>query len=341
MKTRFHTPAKVTAATLVRSRHPLTVVHCSKAPHPALSPGAGPCRLVDPRLSATKAPRPAAPPLDLNDTDIVFRLYAREIGQVGLLSPQDEATLARRVKRGNAAARDLMIKANLRLVVKIAHDFEGYGLPLLDLISEGNIGLMKAVERFNPAKGAKLSTYAAFYIKQAMRRAIADHGRLIRLPVYAQEKLLEIHRADTRLRELLGRAPTNEEISEEIGLPAAKVSRLRTAAIQPTSLDAPQDDDPTNPISEVVVDENALAPDERLNRDDTARFIQELLCKLPERELLIIRHRFGFVQDQEKTLEEIGADLGLTRERIRQIQNTALRKLRSRIEARESMRLAA
>ena len=341
MKTTTHNPAKITATTVVRSRHPVTVFHCSQAPRPATRSGSGFCRLGQAEAPAAKPPRRALQPADMGDVDVVFRLYAREIGQVGLLSPEEEVILSRRVKRGNAAAREQMIKANLRLVVKIAHDFEGCGLPLLDLISEGNIGLMKAVERFDPAKGAKLSTYAAFYIKQAMRRAIADHARLIRLPVYAQEKLLEIYRAEARLRELLGRAPTNEEISDEIHLPAAKVSRLRTAAIQPTSLDAPQDDDPTNPISEVVADENALAPDEHLNRNDTARFVQELLGKLPERELLIIRHRFGFEQDQEKTLEEIGADLGLTRERIRQIQNSALRKLRSRIEAREAIRLAA
>jgi RNA polymerase primary sigma factor len=341
MKTRLPSHAGITTTTIVRSRHPVTVLHYAKAVRTADTSAPASSRLPDAGAPAASAPPRPFSATESGDADIVFRLYAREIGQVGLLSQKEEATLSRRVKRGNAAAREQMIKANLRLVVKIAHDFEGYGMPLLDLISEGNIGLMKAVERFNPAKGAKLSTYAAFYIKQAMRRAIADHARLIRLPVYAQEKLLEIYRAETRLRELLGRAPTNEEIGDEINLPAPKVSRLRTAAIQPTSLDAPQDDDPTNPISEVVADESALAPDECLNRDDTARFIQELLCKLPERELLIIRHRFGFEQDHEKTLEQIGADLGLTRERIRQIQNSALRKLRSRIEARESFRLAA
>jgi len=281
------------------------------------------------------------PAIEAADPDIVFRLYAREIGRLRLLEPHEEAELAQRIREGDAAARETMIKANLRLVVKIARDFDGYGLALLDLISEGNIGLMRAVERYDPAKGAKLSTYASFYIKQAMRRAIADHGRLIRLPVYAQEKLMDISRAETRLRELFGRAPTDEEISGEIRLPAVKVRRLRTAALPPTSLDAPQDEGADHTAAEMVADENAHAPDEDLRQEDTAGLVLELMQNLPPRELQIIRHRFGFEDGGEKTLEEIGREMGLTRERIRQLQNSALRKLRTRMTARESVGLAA
>jgi RNA polymerase primary sigma factor len=270
-----------------------------------------------------------------------FTLYIREIGQVQLLSPENEAALARRVQRGDAAARELMIKANLRLVVKIAHDFEGFGLPLLDLISEGNLGLMRAVERYDPAKGAKLSTYAAFYIKQRMRRAIADTGRLIRLPVYAQEKLLAIHRAETRLRGLLGRTPSDEEISDEIRLSAIKVRRLRTAALAPVSLDTPQDEDGTNPVSDTVADEAAPSPGEELTQEDTATLMQELMLYLPPRELQIIRQRFGFTNGGEKTLDEIGHKMGLTRERIRQLQNSALAKLRKRLKEQELAPLTA
>jgi RNA polymerase primary sigma factor len=341
MKTLLNPPSTVTSTTIVRGQHPVSVFHSTKTCTSASRVVVG-----QPSPPENSAARPALPsrPADRgldSDLDLVFRLYAREIGQVPLLTLAEEVTLARQVKRGDAAARELMIKANLRLVVKIAHDFEGFGLPLLDLISEGNLGLMRAVERYDPTKGAKLSTYAAFYIKQAMRRAIADTARLIRLPVYAQEKLMTINRAETRLRELLGRSPSDEEISDEIRLPALKVRRLRTAALPPASLDAPQDEDGTNPVSDTVADEAALSPDEELRQDDNASLMQELMQQLPPRELEIIRHRFGFTEGREKTLEEIGHEMGLTRERIRQLQNSALRRLRARVQARDAIRLAA
>ncbi len=341
MKTILRTPGTVTSTTVVRSRHPMSVVHYTKT-----SAANGQAELpagLPPGVTVLAPPSPARATESSEgpDGDIVFHLYAREIGQVRLLSTEEEAALAGRVKQGDAAARELMIKANLRLVVKIAHDFDGYGLPLLDLISEGNIGLMRAVERYDPRKGAKLSTYAAFYIKQAMRRAIADHARLIRLPVYAQEQLMTINRAENRLRGLLGRLPTDEEISDEINLPTFKVRRLRTAALPPASLDASLDEDGTNPVSETVADESARPPDVELRDEDTASLVLELMQDLPPRELQIIRHRFGFEGNGEKTLEEIGQEMGLTRERIRQLQNSALRRLRARMQARESVRLAA
>jgi RNA polymerase primary sigma factor len=332
---------RVSATTVVRSTHPISVFHCCKSTSATCSTGAPPDEPAKASSQPVAAPRRAPDGQDYTDGDTVFRLYAREIGEVRLLTQDEEIALSSLVRKGNAQAREQMIKANLRLVVKIAHDFEGYGLPLLDLISEGNLGLMRAVERYDPAKGAKLSTYAAFYIKQAMRRAIADNARLIRLPVYAQEKLMVIGRAETRLRQILGRAPTDEEISYEIRLPAVKVRRLRTAALPPTSLDAPQNEDSTNTVSETIADENTRSPDEELRQEDTATLMSELMQHLPPRELQIIRHRFGFEEGREKTLEEIGHEMGLTRERIRQLQNSALRRLRSSFQARESIRLAA
>ena len=173
------------------------------------------------------------------DGDTTFKLYLREIGQVKLLTPQEEIELAARIKRGDKKAREQMIKANLRLVVKIARDYEGIGLPLLDLISEGNIGLIKAVERFDPAKGGKLSTYGSWWIKQAIKRALANQSKTIRLPVHLADKIARMRRAALRLQEELGREPTDEELSEELGITARRVAQMRLAALPPTSLDAP------------------------------------------------------------------------------------------------------
>src|SRR5437588_8378976 len=173
------------------------------------------------------------------DGDTAFHLYLREIGRTPLLTPQEEIELARRIKRGDKKAREHMIKANLRLVVKIARDYEGYGLPLLDLVNEGNIGLMKAVERFDPAKGAKLSTYAAWWIKQSIRRALANQSKTIRLPVHVGDKILHMRRAAMKLQEIFGREPTDEELAEELDTTALRVAELRSASIRPASLDAP------------------------------------------------------------------------------------------------------
>src|SRR3954466_15407331 len=172
-----------------------------------------------------------------------LQLYLREIGQVKLLTPEEEITLAKRIKRGDKKAREHMIKANLRLVVKIARDYENLGLPLLDLINEGNIGLMKGVERFDPRKGAKLSTYAAWWIKQAIKRALANQSKTIRLPVHVVDKLAHIRRAEMKLREVLDRDPTDEEVAAELGLDAKRVRRYRQASRAPVSLDAPIGDD--------------------------------------------------------------------------------------------------
>lgn len=270
-----------------------------------------------------------------------YSLYLREIGQTRLLTPREEIVLAKRIAKGDAHARDQMIQANLRLVVKIAREFEDFGVPLLDLINEGNIGLMKAVERFDPAKGAKLSTYAAWWIKQSIRRALSNQSKTIRLPVHVGEKLLHMRRASVKLQEVFGREPTDEELADELGMSRARVTAYRSAAIRPASLDAPVGDDDTKRLGEIVQDERMDTPYQDLEDKTNTALLHELLRTLPERESRILRQRFGLEGDSEKTLEEIGAEFGVTRERIRQIQNIALQKLRKMIEHREAVRMAA
>ena len=238
-------------------------------------------------------------------------------------------------KKGDQKARAWMIKANLRLVVKIAHDYSNLGLPLLDLISEGNIGLMKAVERFDPAKGGKLSTYGAWWIKQSIKRALANQSKTIRLPVHLIDKIYKLYRASLTMSEELGREPTDEELSEEIGISSAKLSQLKAVSIRPASLDAPISDDDSTKFGEIVGDEDAQTPFE-LFRDKSMRDeLSELLEVLDDRERKIIFKRFGLDGGKPKTLEEVGKNFGVTRERIRQLQNIALAKLRRALAKRE------
>src|SRR5437867_2214177 len=272
------------------------------------------------------------------DGDTAIKLYLREIGQVKLLTPLEEIELADRIKRGDKKAREQMIKANLRLVVKIAHDYEGLGLPLLDLINEGNIGLMKAVERFDPAKGGKLSTYGAWWIKQSIKRALANQSKTIRLPVHLVDKISKMRRTAMKLQEVLGREPTDEELADELGMTASRVAQLRTAAIRPASLDAPIGDEDSNNFSEVVQDENAATPYQELEEKTVSAMLQEMVKTLDSREATILRYRFGLDGGSEKTLEEVGQKFGVTRERVRQIQNIALAKLRKMIEKLEAVK---
>jgi RNA polymerase primary sigma factor len=264
-----------------------------------------------------------------------LQLYLREIGQVKLLTPEEEIALARRIKRGDKRAREHMIKANLRLVVKIARDFEGLGVPLLDLVNEGNIGLMKGVERFDPGKGAKLSTYASWWIKQSIKRALANQAKTIRLPVHVVDKVAHLRRAETRLRELLDREPTDEELAAELRLNPRRVEQYRQASRAPVSLDAPIGDDGSEHISEVVADPSATLPSDQLVRDTDIDLLREILTTLPEREKGILTLRFGLEDGTERTLEEVGKRFGVTRERIRQLQELALKKMRARMEERD------
>jgi RNA polymerase primary sigma factor len=271
----------------------------------------------------------------IEDTDTGFQLYLREIARFPLLTIDEEVKLARKIKKGDLEARAHMVRANLRLVVKIARDYQGLGLPLLDLISEGNIGLMKAVERFDPKKGGKLSTYAAWWIKQSIKRALANQSKTIRLPVHLVDKISKIRRVAVQMSEELGREPTDDELAEEIGMVAAKVSQLKTAAIRPASLDAPIGDDDSTEFGEIVGDEEAQDPFELLRDKDLRDEVGDLLDVLDERERKIINSRFGLDGGKPKTLEEVGEKFGVTRERIRQLQNIALTKMRRALNKKE------
>ncbi|MEX1110711.1 MAG: RNA polymerase sigma factor RpoD/SigA [Chthoniobacterales bacterium] len=274
----------------------------------------------------------------MDSPDSNIGLYLREISQVPLLTPQEEVKLAAQIKRGNRKAREKMIKANLRLVVKIAHDFGNYGLPLLDLVSEGNIGLMKAVERFDPKKGGKLSTYASWWIKQSIKRALANQSKTIRLPVHLVDKIGKIRRVAAQMTEELGREPTNEELAEELGLPLAKVAHLKTVAVRPASLDAKISADDDTAFGDLVSDERAEDPFEALRDKDLREEVGDLLGVLDPRERRIIAYRFGLAGARERTLEEVGRKFGVTRERIRQLQNIALLKMRKALNKREELK---
>jgi RNA polymerase primary sigma factor len=270
-----------------------------------------------------------------DDSETSIKIYLQEVSGTPLLTVQEEIELAARIEKGDQKARAWMIKANLRLVVKIAHDYSNLGLPLLDLISEGNIGLIKAVERFNPGKGGKLSTYGAWWIKQSIKRALANQSKTIRLPVHLVDKISKMRRVSLQMSKELGREPTDEEFAEEIGISSAKLSQLKTVSIRPASLDAPIGDDDSTAFGEIVGDEDAQTPFELFRDKNMRDELSELLAVLDDRERKIIFKRFGLDGGKPKTLEEVGKKFGVTRERIRQLQNIALVKLRRALARRE------
>ena len=278
--------------------------------------------------------------MSYEDSDAGFQHYLRQIAQYPLLTPAQEITLAAKIRKGDKKAKEEMIRANLRLVVKIARDYANLGLPLMDLISEGNIGLVKAVERFDPSKGGKLSTYGAWWIKQSIKRALANQGKTIRLPVHLVDKIAKIRRVGASLSDELGREASDEEIAEEIGMNAAKVSRLKQAAIRPASLDAPVGDEDSTEFGELVGDEAAVDPFENLSGKNLQVELGDLLGQLDDREKRIISARFGLEGDEPITLEEVGVKFGVTRERIRQLQNIALSKMRRALAKREKVNVA-
>ncbi len=269
------------------------------------------------------------------ESDSSLKLYLREISKTPLLTPEEEVELANRIKKGDKKARLHMISANLRLVVKIAQDYSNYGLPISDLISEGNIGLMKAVERFDPTKGGKLSTYAAWWIKQSIKRALANQSKTIRLPVHMVDKIAKMRRISTILGEALGREPTEEELADEVGLPRRKLAMLRQASQRPTSLDAPINEGEATEYGEIISDERATSPFEMLSDKNLQGQLDGLLSVLDQRERQIIDDRFGLNGKKPLTLEEVGREFGVTRERIRQLQNSALTKMRRALRKKE------
>ncbi len=311
------------------------------APKPSAAEDASrPPALTVPREGVQAATDEAARARTPYDGESAIKLYLREISQVPLLTPQQEIELAAKIHRGDKAARELMIKANLRLVVKIAHDYDWLGMPLLDLINEGNIGLMKAVERFDPKKGGKLSTYGAWWIKQSIKRALANQGKTIRLPVHLVDKISKMRRVAMQLQEEFGREPTDEELGEAMGMTASRVAQLRTAAIRPASLDAPVgNEDDSNVFGDIIEDEHAETPYEQLKEKTVTTMLREMVKTLPPREAAILTFRFGLDGGSERTLEEVGQKFHVTRERIRQIQNLALHKLRRMIEKREAQKV--
>ncbi len=267
-----------------------------------------------------------------------IRMYLQEIGKTPLLKPSEEIELAALIQKGDEKAREKMIKANLRLVVKIAHDYSNFGLPLLDLISEGNIGLVKAVERFDPAKGGKLSTYAAWWIKQSIKRALANQSKTIRLPVHLVDKISKMRRTAMQLEEELGRVPTDDELSIVLEMPVNKIAHLKSVSVRPTSLDAPVGEDDSTELGELIGDESASDPLEDLQSKTLVEELRAMVDKLDEREAEIIRQRFGLDGEKPKTLEEVGELFGVTRERVRQLQNMALMRMRKALIEKERQR---
>ncbi len=267
----------------------------------------------------------------LSDND-TMKLYMQNIGQYPLVTPEEEIKLAAKIAKGDNDARGKLIRSNLRLVVKIAHDFKGLGLPLLDLISEGNIGLMRAVEKFDPSKGAKLSSYAAWWIKQSMRRALANQARTIRIPVQSASKICKIQAAKVKLSEQLGRDPTDKEIADEVKLTERTVTGLRLGKTTTISLHDPIQHGEDGEFRDIIPDDKSTAPDEVVQDEETLSHMLLLTEKLDVRERRILELRFGLNGERPKTLEEVSQSIGRTRERVRQIQNQALEKLKSMLE---------
>lgn len=274
--------------------------------------------------------------MSYSESNESLRTYFKQISETPLLTADEERELAFQVMSGDEKARDHMIRANLRLVVKIAQDYTGYGLPLGDLISEGNIGLTKAVERFDPDKGAKLSSYAAWWIKQSIKRALANQSKTVRLPVHMVQKIAHMRSIARRMTEELGREPTRSELSEETGIPERKLAALQEASQKITSLDAPMADGEGTTYGEVIGDESAVDPSEALSWNNSAEQLDDLLSILDPRETKIIHARFGLNGKRPMNLEEIGRDFGLTRERIRQLQNKALDKMRRALHRKDN-----
>ena len=270
-------------------------------------------------------------PVDLAaeyNLDDPVRMYLKEIGQVQLLSAEEEIELAQRVSEGDQFAKNKLTEANLRLVVSIAKKYSGRGLHILDLIQEGNTGLIRAVDKFDYTKGNKFSTYATWWIRQAITRAIADQARTIRVPVHMVEVINKATRCNRKLVQELGREPTVEEIAKELNLPVEKIIEANRTAADTLSLDTPVGDEEDTSIGSFVEDERTPGPADATSNALLAEALKEILDTLTEREADVLRMRFGMYDGRTHTLEEVGQIFGVTRERIRQIENKAIRKLR-------------
>ncbi|MBQ9543615.1 MAG: RNA polymerase sigma factor RpoD [Clostridia bacterium] len=256
------------------------------------------------------------------------RMYLKEIGKVPLLNADEEMELARKMSEGDKAAKDMLVEANLRLVVSIAKRYVGRGMFFLDLIQEGNLGLMKAVDKFDYSKGYKFSTYATWWIRQAITRAIADQARTIRIPVHMVETINKVLRASRQLLQELGHEASAEEISEMMNMPVDRVREIMKIAQEPVSLETPIGEEEDSHLGDFIPDDDALAPAEAASQTLLREQLEEVLHTLTPREEQVLKLRFGFKDGRQRTLEEVGKEFNITRERIRQIEAKALRKMR-------------
>ena len=262
-----------------------------------------------------------------------LQLFLKDIGKVPLLTAAQEVELAKRIERGEHAAKQAMVEANLRLVVSIAKRYRNQGLPFLDLIQEGTIGLVRAAEKFDYRKGFKFSTYATWWIRQAVARAIADKGRTIRMPVHVVEKLNKIHRSERKLRAEFAREPTTVEIATDLDLPVEEVEQIRRSAQTPVSLEKPVGDDEESEFGHFLTDETVPLPDEAAEAALRREALRSILGTLSPREREVLELRYGLDGQQPRTLDEVGRHFSVTRERIRQIEHQSLKKLRILAEA--------
>jgi len=287
----------------------------------------------DPQLDRKNA-KVAAKQGVIAKTD-TLKLYMNEVGRIPLVTPEQEKILASQIHGEDRALHDqactTLINANLRLVVKIAHDFKGLGLPLCDLISEGNLGLVRAVEKFDPSMGAKFSSYAAWWIKQAMRRALSNQAGVIRIPVQSAGKINKIKLASMKMTEQLGRTPTDGELADNLALSERTVAALRLSDLKTVSLHAPIQQGEDGSIGDLISDRNAMTPDRILGDEESIQRLLSLLSELDERERQILQLRFGLDGRRPKTLDEVSQLIHRTRERVRQLQNQALAKLRAKL----------
>ncbi len=253
--------------------------------------------------------------------------YLTEINDTRLLSAEEERDLAMRIEDGDSEARDHMVRANLRLVVNIARSYAGKGLTLQDLIAEGNLGLLRAVEGFDPSMNTRFSTYASYWIKQSMKRAVINTGKTIRIPAYMNELLVKWRRATAKLQEAFGRTPTQEEIALSLALSKKKLAIIRKGIRIYNAVPQTESPETGRPIEEMLMDDGSAAPDMNLSRTDDLKQVMDLLEQMDKREAAVLRLRFGLEGDEPMTLKEIGDRLGLTRERVRQIEVLALKKM--------------
>lgn len=292
---------------------------------------------VVPNRDADPAGSSGAPKRVRDGAGDAYEHYLREVGSHSLLSAEREVELAKRIEAGDMQARNELIESNLRLVISIARNYQGRGLPLPDLVQEGNRGLLRAVEKFDYRRGFRFSTYATWWIRQAIMRSIAEQGRTIRLPVHVEEHLSAINKTERALEQQLGRPPTTAEIAEELGQSVEQIERLLAIAKTPVSLETPVGEDGESTLADLVENEVVPEPEDEGERTALRDALESVVERLPQRQGYVLRMRYGLADGREHTLDEIGSKLGVTRERVRQIERDALRALRP-IAEREELR---